>query len=144
MPSSRHIPTSPRSTTPSASPVSSSPRKAITADAKIFGGLQSSNLSISGTAVQKSTFGLAGNKAAFSAMRGGGRSRMDEDEDEDEESNPFRAGSSDGQTIQLKEDAISFDQVSSRLHMCSCGVVVNKLFQARRIALQSAWRTAHV
>lgn len=37
---------------------------------------------------------------------------MDEDEEEDEENNPFRAASSDGQTIQLKEDAISFDQVS--------------------------------
>ena len=48
-------------------------------------------------------------------------------EDEDEESNPFRAASSDGQTIQLKEDAISFDQVSSRSHMYSCGVVVTKL-----------------
>ena len=52
---------------------------------------------------------------------------MDEDEEEEEEPNPFRAASSDGQTIQLKEDAISFDQVSSRSHMCSCGMVVNKL-----------------
>lgn len=80
----------------------------------MFGGIQSSSLSISGTAVQKSTFSLAGNKAAFSAMRGGGRSRMDDDDEEEEDGNPFRTASSDGQTIQLKEDAISFDQVSSR------------------------------
>jgi len=38
---------------------------------------------------------------------------MDEDEEEDEENSHFRSASSDGQTIQLKEDAISFDQASS-------------------------------
>ena len=119
MPSSRHIPVSPRSTTPLASSVSSSPRKAITTDAKVFGGLQSSNLSISGTAVQKSTFGLAGNRAAFSAMRGAGRSRMDDDDEEEEENGHFRSASSDGQTIQLKEDAISFDQASFKSLQCS-------------------------
>ena len=43
---------------------------------------------------------------------------MEDDEEEDEDSNPFRTASSDGQTIQLKEDAISFDQVSSRPRMC--------------------------
>ncbi len=37
---------------------------------------------------------------------------MDDEDEEEEDGNPFRAGSSDGQTIQLKEDAISFDQVS--------------------------------
>lgn len=37
---------------------------------------------------------------------------MDDEDEEDEDSNRFRAASSDGQTIQLKEDAISFDQVS--------------------------------
>jgi len=50
---------------------------------------------------------------------------MDEDDEEEEENSHFRTASSDGQTIQLKEDAISFDQ-------------------ARRIAMQSAWRTARV
>jgi len=124
MPSSRHVSGSPRSSSPLVSPTSSPLRKPIIADAKVFGGLPSSNLSISGTAVQKSLFGLAGNKAAFNAMRGPSRI-SGEDEDEEEETNPFRRASSDGQTIQLKEDAISFEQ-------------------ARRIALQSAWRTRPV
>jgi hypothetical protein len=44
---------------------------------------------------------------------------MDEDEEEEEENSHFRTASSDGQTIQLKEDAISFDQVSSRSLQCS-------------------------
>lgn len=69
--------------------------------------------------MQKSTFGLAGNKAAFSAMRGAGRSRMDDDDEEEEENGHFRSASSDGQTIQLKEDAISFDQASFRSLQCS-------------------------
>jgi hypothetical protein len=44
---------------------------------------------------------------------------MDDDDEEEEEGNPFRGASSDGQTIQLKEDAISFDQASFHSFVCS-------------------------
>jgi hypothetical protein len=68
---------------------------------------------------------------------------MEDDDEEEEESNPFRAASSDGQTIQLKEDAISFDQASFPSFVCSLRRLIDSL-QARRIAMQSAWRTARV
>lgn len=72
--------------------------------------------SVFGTAVASTPFSLAGGKAAFGGMRSG-RGGFDEDEDEDDENGP--------QSIKLAESAISLDQ-------------------ARRIALQSAWRGTRV
>jgi len=76
----------------------------------------SSGMSVFGTAVAPSPFSLAGGKAAFGGMRGG-RSAFTADDDEDED---------DGQQkIELREDSITLDQ-------------------AKRIALQSAWRSTRV
>ncbi|KAH9480306.1 Alpha-protein kinase vwkA [Psilocybe cubensis] len=93
-------------------PPASPPRKVVT-DFAAFGAPKSA--SVFGTAVASTPFSLAGGKAAFGGMRiGAGRSAFD-DEDEDED---------DGrQKIELREDSISLDQ-------------------ARRIAMQSAWRSA--
>ncbi|OCH84907.1 hypothetical protein OBBRIDRAFT_815291 [Obba rivulosa] len=76
------------------------------------------NASVFGTAVASSPFSLAGGKAAFAGIRGGSaRGAFDEDDEEDED---------DGrQRIELREDSITFDQ-------------------ARRIAMQSAWRSTRV
>ena len=70
--------------------------------------------SVFGTAVASTPFSLAGGKAAFGGIRPGvGRSAAFED-DEDEDEKPQR--------VELREDTISLDQ-------------------ARRIAMQSAWRS---
>ncbi|KAH9997967.1 hypothetical protein BJV77DRAFT_982485 [Russula vinacea] len=72
--------------------------------------------SVYNTAVQPSPFSLAGNKAAFGSIRTTAQSSIIDDDEEDEEEQ------SDGkQKVFLKEDPISLDQ-------------------ARRIAIQSAWR----
>jgi hypothetical protein len=96
------------------SPPSSPPRKVVT-DFAAFGA--PSNASVFGTAVATTPFSLAGGKAAFGGMRsGGGRGVYDtEEEEEDEESGRQR--------VELREGSISLDQ-------------------ARRIAMQSAWRSA--
>lgn len=93
---------------------SSPPRKVVT-DFASFGA--PANASVFGTAVASSPFSLAGGKAAFGGMRNPkGRTMFDDDDDDDE--------MDDGrQRVQLKEDSITLDQ-------------------ARRIALQSAWRSA--
>lgn len=72
-------------------------------------------MSVFGTAVAPSPFSLAGGKAAFGGIRGG-RSAFSADDDDDDE---------DGQKMELREDSITFDQ-------------------AKRIALQSAWRSTRV
>ncbi|EMD39552.1 hypothetical protein CERSUDRAFT_111869 [Gelatoporia subvermispora B] len=76
------------------------------------------NASVFGTAVASSPFSLAGGKAAFAGIRGGtSRGAFDDDEEEDED---------DGrQRVELREDSITLDQ-------------------ARRIAMQSAWRSTRV
>ncbi len=100
-------------------------------DFKAFG--TSPSASVFGTAVQSSPFSLAGGKAAFGGMRNNGRTAVfDDDEDDDDE---------DGgrQKVELREDSITLDQVrSSRGPFL--GEMLTGRFQARRIALQSAWR----
>ncbi|KAL7280070.1 hypothetical protein ACG7TL_006485 [Trametes sanguinea] len=93
-----------------------SPPRKVVSDFKAFGAAPTA--SVFGTAVQSTPFSLAGGKAAFGALRGGGRSAaFDDDEDEEED---------DGrQRIELREDSITLDQ-------------------ARRIAMQSAWRSTRV
>jgi len=68
--------------------------------------------SVFGTAVATSPFSLAGGKAAFGGLRP--RSSLDEDDDDDDDSRPQR--------VELREGSISLDQ-------------------AKRIAMQSAWRS---
>ncbi|KAI0345974.1 hypothetical protein BDW22DRAFT_936623 [Trametopsis cervina] len=103
-------PTSPASIpTPSHSP----PRKVVT-DFAAFGAPKTA--SVFGTAVASTPFSLAGGKAAFGGLRSSGRMMDDDEDDEDDGMNDGR------QKVELREDAITFDQ-------------------ARRIAMQSAWRS---
>ncbi|KAH9941075.1 hypothetical protein B0H21DRAFT_753480 [Amylocystis lapponica] len=102
-------------TSPTFSGAPSSPPRKVVQDFAAFGA--PANASVFGTAVASTPFSLAGGKAAFGGMRGGGRATIDDDEDEEED---------DGrQRIELREDSITLDQ-------------------ARRIAMQSAWRSARV
>ncbi|KAK0221777.1 hypothetical protein IW262DRAFT_1376003 [Armillaria fumosa] len=105
---------------PSTSPSSkgfmtgSPPRKVVT-DFAAFGA--PANASVFGTAVASTPFSLAGGKAAFGGMRTGrGRGVYDDDDDDDDDGR---------QKVELREDSITLDQ-------------------ARRIALQSAWRGAGI
>ena len=72
-----------------------------------------------GTAVASTPFSLAGGKAAFGGIRGS--SRMVDDDDDDEEEDNVKGFDDGRQKIGLVEDSITLDQ-------------------ARRIAMQSAWR----
>lgn len=94
-------------------PASSPPRKVVT-DFAAFGA--PANASVFGTKVASTPFSLAGGKAAFGGMRTSGRSTFDADGDDEEEDPDGR------QKVELREDYISLDQ-------------------ARRIAMQSAWRS---
>jgi len=104
------------SMSPTRSPTTagSPPRKVVT-DFAAFGA--PANASVFGTKVASTPFSLAGGKAAFGGMRNAGRSgAFDADEEEEDED--------DGrQRVELREGSISLDQ-------------------ARRIAMQSAWRSA--
>jgi hypothetical protein len=108
-------PTSPSFSPPASIPTpSQSPPRRVVTDFAAFGAPKTA--SVFGTAVASTPFSLAGGKAAFAGLRSSGRGVMDDDEDEDED-HP-----ADGkQRVELREDAITFDQ-------------------ARRIAMQSAWR----
>ncbi|KAI0789803.1 hypothetical protein C8Q75DRAFT_733586 [Abortiporus biennis] len=104
-------------TTTATSPSTSpshSPPRKVVTDFAAFGA--PSTASVFGTAVASTPFSLAGGKAAFGGIRGGNRG-FDDDEEEDD---------GDGrQKVELREDSITLDQ-------------------ARRIAMQSAWRSARV
>lgn len=108
-------PTSPSLSPPTSIPTpSQSPPRRVVTDFAAFGAPKTA--SVFGTAVASTPFSLAGGKAAFGGLRSSGRGVIDDDEDEDEDH------SADGkQRVELREDAITFDQ-------------------ARRIAMQSAWR----
>ncbi|KAF9454689.1 hypothetical protein P691DRAFT_655229 [Macrolepiota fuliginosa MF-IS2] len=98
---------------PPRSPPSSPPRKVVS-DFAPFGAPK--NASVFGTAVQSTPFSLAGGKAAFGGMRpGAARSAFDDDEDEEDTS------ATGAQRVELREGSISLEQ-------------------AKRIAMQSAWR----
>ncbi|KIL67793.1 hypothetical protein M378DRAFT_72749 [Amanita muscaria Koide BX008] len=111
--------TSPRSSTvktPPSSPkgIPSSPPRKVVTDFAAFGVPKTA--SVFGTAVASTPFSVAGGKAAFAGIRNGGASRLGLDEDEDEDDDTM-------QKVELREGSITFDQ-------------------ARRIALQSAWRAS--
>jgi len=98
----------------SSSPPASPPRKVVT-DFAAFGA--PANASVFGTAVASTPFSLAGGKAAFGGIRGGATRASFDDDDDDED---------DGrQKVELREGSVTLDQ-------------------ARRIAMQSAWRSARV
>lgn len=101
-----------------AAPHSSPPRKVVT-DFAAFGAPKTA--SVFGTAVASTPFSLAGGKAAFGGIRGGAR-MMDDDDDDDDDAPAMDDGR---QKIGLVEDSITLDQ-------------------ARRIAMQSAWRSARI
>ena len=76
--------------------------------------------SVFGTAVKASPFSLAGNRAAFGGMRGAAGKPLggmdDDDEDEEGESKVTRESSvfsSGQQSLELREDSITYDQVRS-------------------------------
>jgi len=99
---------------PKATIIPGSPPRKVVTDFAAFGA--PANASVFGTAVASTPFSLAGGKAAFGGIRTvGTRGAWDDDDEEDD---------SGRQRVELREDSISLDQ-------------------ARRITLQSAWRSAH-
>jgi hypothetical protein len=112
-------------------------------DTKVFGGASGAPQSIFATAVKSGPFSLAGNTAAFGGMRGTmARGMDDEDDDDDEVKREASVFSSGTQSLELREDSITFDQVSPPLR---CLLSYTHCYlQAKRIARQSAWRTARV
>ncbi|KAG6891671.1 ERMES complex Ca(2+)-binding regulatory GTPase gem1 [Termitomyces sp. T32_za158] len=107
-------PSPPKPSSPAKSLVPASPPRKVVQDFAAFGAPKSA--SVFGTAVASTPFSLAGGKAAFGGVRGGVSPAIFDDEDEEED---------DGrQRVELTESSISLDQ-------------------ARRIAMQSAWRSAH-
>ncbi|KAG8826739.1 hypothetical protein FRB91_002550 [Serendipita sp. 411] len=124
--SAKYQPT--RATSSSPPPLSPTRRRTLN-DTKVFGAT-SAPQSVFHTAVKSSPFSLAGNTAAFGGMRGNpSRAIEDEDEDEDKGDDDIKREasvfSSGAQSLELREDSITLDQ-------------------ARRIAMQSAWRTARI
>ncbi len=109
----------------------SPPRKVVT-DFAAFGA--PANASVFGTAVASTPFSLAGGKAAFGGMRTGrGRGVFDDDDDDDDDGR---------QKVELREDSITLDQVGVQSPLFWIRYLI--LLQARRIALQSAWRGAGI
>lgn len=99
----------------SSPPPSLSPVKRRTLnDTKVFGGSSGAPQSIFHTAVKSSPFSLAGNTAAFGGMRGPVTRAADDDDEEEEpdavtrESSVFSSGA---QSLELREDSITYDQV---------------------------------
>jgi hypothetical protein len=111
---SRTTPTKAASSPSSSLGTSASPPRKVVTDFAAFGA--PANASVFGTAVASTPFSLAGGKAAFGGIRNpSGKGGADADDDDDDD---------DGkQKVELREDSISLDQ-------------------ARRIAMQSAWRGA--
>jgi hypothetical protein len=115
---------------------SSPPRKVVT-DFAAFGTSKTSG--VYGTAVQSTPFSLAGNKAAFGSIRTSTQNSIYDDDEEEEEQSDGR------QKVTLREDPISLEQVRSGLlhDLLSLKklLVYDVDVQARRIAMQSAWRS---
>lgn len=104
-----------RRPTAAASPPASPPAATTTHKiASDFAAFSAPSASVFGTAVTSSPFAVAGSKAAFSGIRGG-RSATDMDDDDDDTERDAVSG------IGMREDSITLEQ-------------------AKRIALQSAWR----
>ncbi|KAI0770528.1 hypothetical protein C8Q74DRAFT_1202795 [Fomes fomentarius] len=114
--SSPYLPARPAEKPSPPKPAPSSPPRKVVTDFKAFGA--SPTASVFGTAVQSTPFSLAGGKAAFGGLRSNGRSAAFDDDDDDDDG--------DGrQRVELREDSITLDQ-------------------ARRIAMQSAWRSTRM
>ncbi|KAJ8463132.1 hypothetical protein ONZ45_g17693 [Pleurotus djamor] len=95
------------------SPPASPPRKVVT-DFAAFGAPKTA--SVFGTKVASSPFSLAGGKAAFGGIRSpSGPTSFDADDDDDDDGDGLK------QRVELREGSISLEQ-------------------AKRIAMQSAWR----
>lgn len=118
-------------TTPVTSPgLSASPPRKVVTDFAAFGA--PANASVFGTAVAASPFSLAGGKAAFGGIRTpSGRAGFDADDDDDDDEGR--------QKVELREDSISLDQVPD-LGFYRLFMLTMLVGQARRIAMQSAWR----
>lgn len=117
-------PTSPTSTAITASiptPSHSPPRKVVT-DFAAFGASKAE--SVFSTAVAPMPFSLAGTKAAFGPPRFDRGMTGDDDDDDDDDYNAELVNPG-RQKVELLEDTITLEQ-------------------ARRIAMQSAWRSARV
>lgn len=100
--------TKPTITAPTSPPRgSTSPGRKVVSDFGTFSA--PANASVFGTAVQKSPFSLAGGKAAFGGMRNAGTGTFADDDDDDEAT----PGWDGRQRVELREDSISLDQVSS-------------------------------
>lgn len=113
--------------TPPASP----PRKVVS-DFAAFGAPKSA--SVFGTAVATTPFSLAGGRAAFGGMRpGAARSIIDDDDDEEDDNGRQKIG--------LREDAISLDQVFLFYDTSKYALLNPATPQAKRITMQSAWRS---
>ncbi|GJE88282.1 VWA domain-containing protein [Phanerochaete sordida] len=108
------------SSTTSAPAVPHSPPRKVLTDFAAFGAPKTA--SVFGTAVASTPFSLAGGRAAFGGMRSTSARMDDDDEDDDDDRAPIDDGR---QKIDLVEDSITLDQ-------------------AKRIAMQSAWRTARI
>ena len=115
-------------------PTNSPPRKVVT-DFAAFGA--PSTTSVFETAVKSSPFSLAGSNSAFAAIRGG-RGGMDDDDEDEDEDTPSIPGR---QRVELREGSITLDQVCTLLTFFVPSLNQTPS-QARRITLQSAWRSA--
>jgi len=102
---------------PSAAPASpTSPSRKVVTEFASFGAPKTA--SVFGTAVQSTPFSLAGGTAAFGAVRSKPPGIADDDDDDDDDDDRIGSGP---QRVELRESSISLDQ-------------------AKRIAMQSAWR----
>jgi len=90
---------------PSSPPSSPHKVRKVISDFAAFG--VSKNASVFGTAVQSTPFSLAGGKAAFGSIRPGAARSGFEDDDEDEDDRAMM----NGQKVELREGAISLEQV---------------------------------
>ena len=127
---SRTTPTKPVISPGTPSGTSASPPRKVVTDFAAFGA--PANASVFGTAVASTPFSLAGGKAAFGGIRNpSGRANFDADDDDSE----------GRQKVELREDSISLDQVLG-LRFCRRFILTLPVGQARRIAMQSAWRGA--
>jgi len=107
---------------PSSPPSSPHKVRKVISDFAAFG--VSKNASVFGTAVQSTPFSLAGGKAAFGSIRPGAARSGFEDDDEDEDDRAML----NGQKVELREGAISLEQVGCVPFFFFCGFKSSFLF----------------
>jgi hypothetical protein len=86
--------------------------------------------------VQSTPFSLAGGTAAFGAVRSKPPGIADDDDDDDDDDDRIGSGP---QRVELRESSISLDQVCVPRYG-RFGAETDRAPQAKRIAMQSAWR----